>query len=78
MTQTSVSASGAFSSEAAVTVTAGVAVLDLTTLAYIGSFANVSSDGNVLVKMTPPKIRSPATWPAPGPAPSVLPPASAC
>ena len=49
MTQTSVSASGAFSSEAAVTVTAGVAVLDLTTLAYIGSNAIVSSNGNVLV-----------------------------
>jgi len=49
MTQTSVSASGGFSGKVAVTVTAGVTVLDLTTLAYIGSGANVSSDGNVLV-----------------------------
>ena len=49
MTQTSVSASGAFSSETAVTLTAGIAVLDLTTLAYIGSGATVTSNGNVLV-----------------------------
>jgi WD40 repeat protein len=46
----SVSASGAFAGTGAGTLTAGVTVLDLTTRAYIGSNAIVTSDGNVVVQ----------------------------
>ncbi|MFN3348008.1 beta strand repeat-containing protein, partial [Pseudorhodoplanes sp.] len=46
----SVSASGAFAGTGAGTLTAGVTVLDLTTRAFIGSNAIVTSDGNVVVQ----------------------------